>query len=118
PVPLSYIRDEARHGRMTPQLMAVVSAGDRGRIYLAASDDQEDVALGVAAPDDAPDTPLPDQALGFRVQAYGMTRHRDLFTNRQLVTLCTLSNLTTAVRAQVEADGGTDVRAAAVSTYL
>ncbi len=32
---------------------------------------------------------LPHQALGFRVQAYGVTQQKDLFTRRQLVTLTT-----------------------------
>jgi hypothetical protein len=36
---------------------------------------------------------LPEKALSFRVQVYGMTRHRDLFTNRQLVALTTFSDL-------------------------
>lgn len=41
-----------------------------------------------------PDEPLPPiGSLGFRVQRYGMTRWRDLFTARQLLTLSTLVRL-------------------------
>jgi hypothetical protein len=46
-------------------------------------------------------TDLPDQALGFRVQAYGMTKHRDLFTARQLVALTTFSDLVGEARERV-----------------
>ena len=43
--------------------------------------------LPLLQPSGVPETELPLQALGFRVQLYGMTRHRDLFTQRQLVAL-------------------------------
>jgi hypothetical protein len=33
---------------------------------------------------------LPRQALGFRVQAYGVTQHKDLFARRQFVALTTV----------------------------
>ena len=77
---------------------------------------------------------MPPHAPGFRVQAYGMTRHAELFTNRQLVALTTFSDLVTEAREQVLADalesgrpegerladGGSDAAAYAdaVTTYL
>jgi putative DNA methylase len=42
--------------------------------------------------------------LGFRVQSYGMTRHCDLFTPRQLVALTTFSDLVGEARERVKAD--------------
>ncbi len=36
---------------------------------------------------------LSHQALGFRVQAYGVTQQKDLFTRRQLVALTTFASL-------------------------
>ena len=56
------------------------------------------------APLDAPDAELPKQALGFRVQGYGMTTWADLFTNRQLTALTMFSDLVTEARASVLAD--------------
>jgi len=44
-----------------------------------------------ASPDEVPDAKLPEKALGFRVQEYGMTHWRDLFTLRQLTALTTRS---------------------------
>jgi putative DNA methylase len=83
PVPLAHIRAEGKAGRMGTQLMAIVAEGRRQRIYLPPPQEHE-AAADVPRPDDVPDTELPKQALGFRVQGYGMTRHADLFTNRQL----------------------------------
>ena len=77
-------------------------------------------------PDWCPDTALPEQALGFRVQLYGMTKHADLFTSRQLVALTTFSELVSEARNHVLVDtraSGLDqdrarLYADAVSTYL
>ena len=40
----------------------------------------------------------------FRVQAYGMTQHADLFTNRQLTALTTFSDLVSEAREQILKD--------------
>ena len=77
---------------MGARLMAIVAEGIRGRVYLNPIARQELVATR-AIPDWAPDTALPERALGFRIQEYGMIRWRDLFTPRQLVALTTFSDL-------------------------
>jgi putative DNA methylase len=118
PVALEWIRAEGRAARISQQLMAVVAEGARGRIYLAPTPEQVAVA-DEAKPEWAPETTLPKQALGFRVQLYGMTRHRDLFTPRQLVALTTFSDLVGEVRTRVLADAmGVHAYADAVATYL
>ena len=77
---------------------------------------------------------LPNAALGFRVQAYGMLKYSDLFSPRQLAALTTFSDLVSEVREQVlwdaladgmsegdrlEAGGaGAAAYADAVGTYL
>jgi putative DNA methylase len=85
--PLDYVRAEGRGHRMNAQMMAIAADGVRGRNYVPASPEHEKVAAA-AVPQHAPDTELPEKALGFRVQAYGFTKHRDLFTPRQLVASC------------------------------
>lgn len=117
PVPLAHIRAEGKAGHMDVQLMAVVADGDRQRIYLP-PDPAHRKAADVARPEGAPETELPEQALGFRVQGYGMTRHAHLFTNRQLTALCTFSDLVSEARQRVLADGGQPLYADAVATYL
>jgi putative DNA methylase len=134
PVPFDHIRSEGNARRMRARLMAVVAEGGRGRTYLPSDPEQEEVATS-AVPEDPPDTNLPEQALGFRVQRYGMTKHRDLFTARQLVAMTTFSNLVSEVRDRVVADArnvalseqrksindgltGTTAYADAVATYV
>jgi len=117
PVPLAHIRAEGKAGRIGAQLMAIVAEGDRRRIYLPPEPAHEKAA-NVPRPEGVPETELPPQALSFRVQAYGMTHHADLFTNRQLTALCTFSDLIPEARNRVIADGGDPIYADAIVTYL
>ena len=91
-VPLAYIRTEGKGDRIGARLMVIAAEGNRRRHYLAPTEEHE-AAARVPIPDGAPDTELPEAALGFRVQGYGMTHHADLFTPRQLTALTTLSDL-------------------------
>lgn len=102
-IPFSYIRSEAKAGRMKAKLMAVVVEGIKGRIYMAPNDEQEQIAAS-AIPTQVPNTALPEKALSFRVQEYGMTNHRDLFTIRQLAALTTFSDLVHEARSRVIED--------------
>ena len=134
PMPFEYLRTEAKAGQMGARMMAIVAEGDRSRVYLGPSAAQEVVAASAIA-EDVPETDLPERALGFRVQEYGMTKWRDLFTDRQLVALTTFSDLVTEARERIRADalaaglqqddtplrdGGTGARAyaEAVGVYL
>jgi len=116
-VPLDFVRAEGRAGRMSAQLMAIVADSDRGRVYLSPVAEHEAVARG-ANPVNIPETELPEHALGFRVQLYGMLRHRDLFTPRQLVAMSTFSDLVTEARTPILADGASPEYANAICTYL
>lgn len=103
PVTLAYIRDEGKAKRIGAQLMAIVAEGDRGRMYLAPNERHVRVAQS-AQPRWTPDSDLPAQALGFRVQGYGMAKHKDLFTSRQLLALTTFSDLIREAHARIFAD--------------
>ena len=103
PMPFEYLRSEAKAGRMGARMMAVVAEGNRGRVYLEPTKDLEAIARSVL-PKNTPETDLPERALGFRVQEYGMTKWRDLFTLRQLVALTTFSDLVTEAREHIRAD--------------
>ncbi len=103
PMPFDYLRGEGKAGRLGSRLLAVVAEGDRGRVYLTPTTAQERAARN-AAPAWEPDTDLPQRALGFRVQEYGMLQWRDLFTDRQLVALTTFSDLVGEARARIRDD--------------
>ncbi|WP_029273891.1 MULTISPECIES: DUF1156 domain-containing protein [unclassified Microbacterium] len=133
PIDLNYIRAEARAGRMGTHLMAVVADGDRGRLFLSPSSEQRDAA-DVARPTDAPLGDVFDWPGRINVYRYGMTEWADLFTNRQLVTLTTLSDLVGVARGRALQDAldagldrgatlqeggrGAEAYADAVATYL
>lgn len=124
-VPLEYIRSEGRAGGIGSQLMAIAAEGVRQRIYLP-PDGGHSAAAEVPFPENAPEGTLPDQALSFRVQAYGMANHSDLFSNRQLKALTTFTGLVGEARELAAADAMSagvdptqvDDYADAVATYL
>lgn len=128
-----YVREQAKARRMGSVLIAVVAEGTRTRHYIKPTDLHAKAAL-TEAPSSIPDGSLPDQALGFRVQAYGMLAYTDLFTNRQLRALTTFSDLVAEARERVlgdalaaevshghrlvDAGSGAEAYADAVATYL
>lgn len=133
PIDFDYVRVEGRAGRLGQQLMAVVVDRGRGKKTFEPPTDA-DVEAALNVPDlGGPDSELPERALGFRVQAYGLTRHRQLFTARQAFGLETIvkqirSYHTTIERDAVAAgladdgrsfvDGGTGARAYADALTL
>ena len=116
PIPLEHIRREGRSGHLKMTLMAIVAEGKANRIYLPPIDIHARVAQ-IPSPSALPDTDLPKEALGFRVQNYGMTKHVHLFTSRQLHAVATLCNLVLDVRTRLVHEAG-DAYADAVATYL
>ncbi len=134
PMAGDYIKTEGAAGRMGARLMAVVAEGERGRVYLTPTPEQEAVARE-AKPEWKPEQSLPDDPRNFWTVQYGLTTYGDLFTPRQLLALITFSDLVQESRGQIErdalnagltndgkplCDGGTDARAyaEAVSVYL
>ena len=102
-VSFDYIRSQGKARRLGFQLMAVLAEDGNGRIYLEPAADQEGAA-NLEAPTEVLETDIPEQALGFRIQLYGMIKHRDLFTSRQLVSLLTFSRLVAQAREKVFVD--------------
>jgi putative DNA methylase len=103
PISGEYIKAEGKAGRMGARLMAIVAEGERGRVYLAPTVEHEMVARE-AKPQWQPDVEFFQQALGFRVGNYGMTKWSDLFTPRQLVALTTFSDLVSEARTRIQRD--------------
>ena len=134
PVVLDYVRTEGRAGRMGAQLMAIVAEGQNGRVYLPPTEEQEAIANS-AQPKWKPDTELSTHSQYMAAPRYGMTKHADLFTPRQLVALTTFSDLVGEAREKATqdavaagladddvplAEGGTGARAygEAIGVYL
>ncbi len=103
PISGDYLKAEGKAGRMGARLMTIVAEGERGRVYLPPTPETEAVARK-AKPEWKPDVEFFQQALGFRVGNYGMTKWSDLFTPRQLVALTTFSDLVSEAREGVKRD--------------
>lgn len=103
PVKLAHIRSEGQAGRMGVQLMAIVAEGNRSRTYLPPAA-MHAAAAEIDRPDNVPDTAIPHNPRYLTTPNYGMTKHSDLFTNRQLVGLCTFSDLVREARDEIIQD--------------
>lgn len=103
PIPLTYIRNEARSGRMGIKLMAIVADGPHGRIFLPPTIQMETVAES-ARPQWKPDVKLPLKHRNFQTPGYGMENIGDLFTPRQILALTTLADLAKEVRIKAVKD--------------
>ena len=104
PITYKYIDDEANAGQMGERLMALVVAGDRGRVYLPPVNEMEKIARS-AEPTWKPDAPSRGTwASNAQGRRYGFSTFGDYFTPRQLVALTTFSDLVTEARARVDRD--------------
>jgi putative DNA methylase len=102
-VDLKYLRAEGKRGALGARLLAIVAEGPRQRLYLDPASDHE-MAAAVSAAPDAPDAVLATHPQYMGAPRYGMSRARDLFTDRQLLALTTFSDLVMEVRERVLRD--------------
>ncbi|MEY9625057.1 DUF1156 domain-containing protein [Sinorhizobium fredii] len=103
PIDGNYIKAEGKAKRMGSRLMAIAAEGNRGRVYLSPSPEQENIAHQ-AEPKWKPDTPLAPDLRALWTPPYGLSTFGDLFTPRQLVALNTFCDLILEVRAKAIAD--------------
>ncbi len=116
PVKLSYIREQARAGKMGETMMATVAEGDPGRLFLSPPDAHLRAALS-AKPAWKPRQTIPETPKVSGL-VYGMTHWHQLFTERQLMGLTTFSDLLEEIRPQMTRNGAPENYADALCTYL
>lgn len=105
PISGDYIKAECNAGRLGARLMAIVGQGNRERIYLSPTKEQEAIAR-TACPEWVPEGETPPQLTGGGAQAYryGLKTWASIFTLRQLVALTTFSDLAQEARKIVNRD--------------
>ena len=116
-VRLPYVREQARAGKMQEIMTAIVAEGERKKLFLSPTNAHLQVVQSVKSMS-GPRGRLPERALGFAVQNYGFTEWNQLFTERQLTVLNTLSTLLVEVHNHILQDGAETEYANAVCTYL
>lgn len=100
PISLDYIRHEGRIGRLRPTLLAVAVQRGRERVYFS-GDDAWIPSISYPSIDGIP---IDDSALGFRVQQYGVTDYKQLYTPRQANALYAFATAIDEIRAEVLRD--------------
>jgi putative DNA methylase len=103
PIESAHIYREATAGRMSSRLMAIAAEGDRGRVYLAPTEEMELIAQQ-ARPEWKPDLEMPKNPRWFSPPLYGLTTYGDIFTSRQLTALATFSDLVVEARDRIRQD--------------
>lgn len=105
PISLEYVREQARQSKLSFQMMAAVTKDPFGRGKRYVSVNERDIdAANVPLPHDIPRTSLPEKALGFRVQGYGINKHWQFYTPRQLTSLIAYTEIIKRVRSVIERD--------------
>ena len=102
PIGFPHIREAGCNHELGEKLMAVVAEGNRGRLYIAPSDEQI-LAANVARPEDCPSGKLSGKAQ-VNIGLYGLKETADLFTNRQLMAMTTFSDLVQEAQRAAYAD--------------
>jgi len=113
PIPLSYVKEQAKAGDLSQNLMCIVVEGRGERLFLSPTKQQEEIALSVGR-EWEPTLPLPAKLTGGTCHAYGLETWGSVFTNRQLGVLNTFM----AVIAGLPVEGKNPERIKAIKTYL
>ena len=133
PFSYDYVRESGKRGEIGAHLIGIVAEGNPGRLYLSPTPEHIQAAK-VDAGDAGIIGEIATNPRWFSPPAYGMREFSDLFTNRQLVALTTLSDLVVEARSKVLEDAlaagipagerledggvGAEAYADAVATYL
>lgn len=103
PISGEYIKAEGNAGRMGARMLAIVAEGTQGRIYVSPSVKDENIALK-AKSTWRPSGDVPARLTGGTCVPYGLKEWGDLYTERQLVALTTLSDLVLEAREKIIKD--------------
>jgi putative DNA methylase len=103
PISGDYIKAEGEAGRVGARMMAIVAAGERGRVFLSPTPEAEALAR-TAKPTWGPEVTISGSTQYLGVKPYGMHRFDQLFTDRQLVALTVFSDLAIEARERVKID--------------
>jgi len=117
-IPIENVRKQVKENGFDHQLIAYVAKRKNKKIYYESNEKQEEIASN-SFPNNPPNAKLPNEALGFGIQNYGMTQFIDLFTSRQLLSLETIGNLIKNLYEEILFDSDNNIEyAEAIITYL
>ena len=112
-----YIREQSKAGNMSAKMTCIVAEGDRKRLFAAPTEQHTDAAHS-AKPRWRPNEKMPTTAYLVSGRGYGIENWHQLFTERQLTALTTLSDLTEDAAALAREHGADEQYANIIKTYL
>lgn len=115
---LEEVKESGLRGDLQPRLMAVVVDGSDGKRSIVEGGLEQEQAAAKAVPEWVPSEDLSTHPQYMGPPRYGLLTFGDLFSARQLVALTTFSQGVAIMRARVVEDGGSEVYADAIATYL
>jgi putative DNA methylase len=106
-ITLDYIKSEGQNSRMSKRLAAILIDVGRGSEFIAATLQDENIATNI------PDTWSPNYELSTHPQymsppRFGFTKFNDLFLNRQLYTISTISDEIHKINKELVNNGDLD----------
>lgn len=101
PIPLSYIREQGKLGKLGHRLIAAVVVDNKQKVYI--SGDEVSVPF-VPEPEGIPNNEILHWSGCTNVCVYGMTRFRDLFTPRQLLAMQTFAQEVSSIHEEIFRD--------------
>ncbi|MHA2854211.1 DUF1156 domain-containing protein [Paenibacillus lautus] len=102
-ISVDYIRQEGKAGRLGRKLIAIVAESNNGRVYLEATKEFQTLEE-FAEPNWRPDVYINHNPRDIRTQLYGLYKYSDLFSNRQLLSIDTFSELVGEARQKIYED--------------
>ena len=100
PISANYIKDQGKKGNIGITLVAVVALGNNGRFYVEATEQNMELANS-ALPKNPPNIYLSTHSQYMGPISYGLKKHSDLYTNRQLLALETFAERIKGIRDNV-----------------
>ncbi|GII94899.1 DUF1156 domain-containing protein [Sinosporangium siamense] len=111
------LRAAGQSGDLGLQLMAYCMDTKSGRTFVSPSAELER-SFDVEVPDDLDEIEIGSNTRDFRTGLYGLRRHIDLYTPRQLAVLAAFADDVAEVYDQILIDGGSVEQARAITTLL
>lgn len=97
----AYVKECGVDHKISSQLIAIAADDGKKRVYIE-PDTEQCTTADVLPPKKVPHGPLPDYPRRFSPPSFGLTDYAELFTNRQLVYLTTMMELTGEVQIDAE----------------
>ncbi len=99
-----YVRKMSNNKALKYKLLCIIAEGKNGRVYQRADEHHEKIAL-TATPSWVPDIPMNKKSKDLvSGRGYGFDKWYEIFTNRQLLALTTISDVINDISSEVSID--------------